>query len=543
MLIGHLLFAQGLEDTSSDFLSTMDYDELFVAFQEEQDQLIKKLYLIAYLNKAKKDNNPSKMVAGYKNLLHHSPVYLRSAYADSMILTAQKFRDTSLLTSSYLTKGIVYYGNRMYQKALKQYLIADDLASRIDTSAYLSHKIKFNIGCIKFYLGDYEEALRLYKGCLNFYKGKYPRPYLNTIHAISLCYNHLGDYNKSNNFNALGLKTGLEVGNQKMDPYFIHSQGINAYHLQSYQKAIELITGVLIAIEKNNDFAKVTLGKFYIGMSLWELNRFEEAILYFEEVDKTFEHKNYIEAEFRNAYRLLVSYYTEKRNQERRNYYTNRLIEVDSVIHNRYKILSSTVHKDYNMAKLQDERVILREKSSKLEQYRIIWQSVAVVLFTIILWWSVKRLRIYSKLPKRFRGAKLEEPTDSKYYIPTHTYNEITKQLKEFERQKDYLQDISLGNLAAKFETNSKYLSKVIHDIRSKAFSTYINDLKVEELKRILKKNKNIREFNYNALVEIVGFGTVSRLTRAFKSRTNTTIAEYIKQLEAMEKKKETQGE
>src|SRR5690606_31571915 len=346
----------------------------------------------------------SKTVAGYKNLLHYSSVNLRLSYADSMVLTAKQSKDTALLASSYLTKGIVLYGNKLYQKAMENYLKADHLAGRVDASDYLRYKIKYNIGHINYYLGDYQEALELFTICLKFYGVNYPRPYLNILHSIALCYSHLGNYSASNYYNQPGLNAAIEIGNREMDSYFKHCQRMNSFHVKSYQKAIDILCEVLPSIEGNNDFANVTLGKFYIGMSLWKLQRFDQAISYFKDVDSTFELRGYVKPEFRKAYQLLVTYYAQHNDEELEVYYAKRLHKVDSVMLNTYKKLSTTVHREYNMAKLEEEKKALSNHFESLKQYGHILEVIALLLICLTLWRGAKNLALYAKVYKTQRG-------------------------------------------------------------------------------------------------------------------------------------------
>lgn len=545
MLIWHVLFPQDPNDLLLDSLREMEYSQLYQNIEKEDDSLKRYQYLWAFLQKAKKNNDSDKIVNGYKNFLHYSPVRLRLTYADSMLIAAKKSLDTNLLASTYLTKGIVFYGMKKYQKALTFYLKADSLAAGADAPDYLLYKIKYNIGQIKYYLGSYKKALRLLNDCLKYFKDRYDRPYLNTLHSIGLCYSRLGDYQRSNSFNQLGLTTGQHIGNTNMQPYFIHSKGVNDYYTASYDSAVFRLQKVLPAIEKNNDFANVTLGKYYLGMSLWELDRKREAVSYFLDIDHIFQQKDYIKPEFQNAYKLLVDYYAMHRDVELQFFYTNRLITVDSVIHARYKSLSSMVHNDYSMAKLQSENEALELKWLKLKQGGVIWKAVVVLLLGFILWWGMRSSGIYTKMFKVLGSSSEQEthnPTLEKkgepgLSIPHQTKNAILERLASFESNKEYLDDISLGKMAIKFDTNSKYLSKVIHNTKGKAFSNYINDLKIDALLEMLKTDKKARKYSNKALAKMVGLGTITRLTRAFKARTQTTVSNYIKQLEDQDHK------
>lgn len=547
MLVGHFNFAQSQDSIPSHSLSSMDYDELYANIQNEQDSLKRKLYLSAFLQKAKGDNDFDKIVSGYKNYLPFSSFNLRMVYGDSIVSTAVKSHDSVLLASSYFTKGGIFYGMKMHQKAMKYYLKADTLAKNSDAPAYLQNKINYGIGNVQYYLRHFKEALKLLKPCLKFFKDNYNHPYLITIHSIGLCYKGLGNYYMSNHYNQLGLDTGKSIGVSRMDPYFIHSQGVNAYYLKSYNNAIKLLNSVLPEIDKNKDFANVILGKYYIGMSLWGLNRIEEAITYLEDVDQAFKLKNYTKPEFKKGYKLLIEYYTDKNNLERKSFYTNRLITFDSVIHARYKSLSSTVHNDYNMAKLESEKRALHNKWTELKWRGLMWKILVVLLFTFILWWKIWSIGGFSKVYKSLIhtkertiiGPRQDVKGDSEMNIPQETVEAICKRLTKFEDSKEYLKDISLERMAAKFETNSKYLSKVILDSRKKPFPTYMNDLKIEELLVRLNNDKQSRKYSYKALAQMVGLGSDTRLTRAFKLRTNTTVSSYIKQLEEKEKKQQ----
>ena len=535
VLFGQLLLAQSPEKISSDSLLSFSYGQLLKEYKKERDSSQRTLYLLAYLHKAKYNQDSKKIIAGYKNLLHNAPENLRLSYADSMVITAEKSRDSVLLATAYLTKGVVYYGRKMRQLALEYYLKADDLATGAEVSPYLRYKITYNIAHIKQYLGDYQEALVLFNSCLEFYMDNHPRAYLNTLHSVALCHSNLGNYSLSNDFCQLGLESGLEIANHTMDPYFILLQGVNTYHLQSYHQAIDTLCAILPEIEKKEDFANVTSAKVHIGLSLWKLDRFDEAILYFQDMDRTFSLKNYINPQFLEAYKLLIEYYTKENDQQRQNFYSQRLITADSVIHNKYKELSSTVYKEYNLAKLQNEKNALHQRSTRIQLYSFLWKLLVVFLvgYSMWRWYQQKRSDKKYHIPEKIR------PRGEKYYdqnVPSDTRETILYNLKKFEKEKEYLDDINLSSLALKLNTNSKYLSIIIKDTYDKTFTSYINDLKVDELERILRTKKHVRHYNYANLTELLNFGSISRFTRAFKSRTGMTVQGYIEQMEKTER-------
>src|SRR5690606_14469877 len=161
---------------------------------------------------------------------------------------------------------------------------------------------------------------------------------------------------------------------------------------------------------------------------------------------QAFEQRNYIKPEFQKAYKLLVKYYTENNTDiERQLYYSNRLIKVDSVIHTRYKNLSSTLHNDYNLAKLQSENMALLDKSKSLKKYGVLWKTIVVLLLVFIVWWAFNRSRIYAERYKDIERDNEQDmkddqdnaEEDSGLYVPLGAKKAISKQLKEFENKKD----------------------------------------------------------------------------------------------------------
>ena len=75
---------------------------------------------------------------------------------------------------------------------------------------------------------------------------------------------------------------------------------------------------------------------------------------------------------------------------------------------------------------------------------------------------------------------------------------------------------MTLVKLAAAFNSNTKYLSQIIHHYRDKGFVDYINDLKIDYLITLLKEQRKIRNYTNKALAEEVGFTTTQRFANAF---------------------------
>lgn len=87
--------------------------------------------------------------------------------------------------------------------------------------------------------------------------------------------------------------------------------------------------------------------------------------------------------------------------------------------------------------------------------------------------------------------------------------------------------------LAAKFKTNSTYLSKIINEIKQSNFTQYINTLRIEYIIKKLETEKKLLLYTTHALSEISGYNNVQTFTRAFTNHTKMKPSHFIKELKS----------
>jgi AraC-like DNA-binding protein len=536
------LYAQNRNSASTDTLQNKNYEYLFERIEATEDDSVKqKLYLEYFLSKAKAGKNSQDIVNGYKNYLYYSTEKLKLIYADSMIYAAKNSKDNALIGSAYLSKGIVYYGQKKLKYALDNYLIADNYISRTDDK-YLIYKIKYNIGNIKYYLGFYDEAISLFVECRDFFKGKNDRAYLNSLHLLGLCYNKIGNYGLCSEINEKGIQEGVRLENNEMRDYFIHSEGINQYFKNNYAVAIKKITQSLPAINKNKDFANESVGYFYIGKSYWDLRNQEMALLYFKKVDQIFDDKQYIRPDLRESYELIIKYYKSKGDLQKQLFYIEKLLKADSVLNNRFRYLSGRVRKVYDTKVLLKDKKEIEESFNKRKHNDLIFTGILVLFFLIVLFIAYRHIRNKNIYREKFEelmkqnGSTVKEDARNGHNgiddIHKDTVALILKQLEKFERDKKFLEkDLTSIKLAAIFKSNPKYLSKIIYHFRGKKFPTYIADLKIDYIIAVLKEDKKVRKYSNIALAEEAGFSSTQRFTIAFHARAGCPPSYFIEEL------------
>ncbi|WP_427874051.1 tetratricopeptide repeat protein [Flavobacterium sp. MMS24-S5] len=223
-------------------------------------------YLYTYLNRAINEKNWEEVVYAYQNIMHQSPDKIRVIYADSMVYAAKKSTDDALIGSAYLSKGIVFYGQKKYESAFDNYITANSYISLTDDK-YQHNKVKYHMAQIKYFLGFYDEAISLFRDCLEYYKKEDTRAYLNCLHSLGVLNNKIGNYGLCSEINKKGISESERLKNLEMIPYFKHSEGINLYFKKNYGAAISNIESSLDSIHENKDFANEAVGNFFIGKS------------------------------------------------------------------------------------------------------------------------------------------------------------------------------------------------------------------------------------------------------------------------------------
>jgi len=543
MGLGSLCAQQPLDNTDS--LLALEYPVLFGRIKEAgQDSVKQQLYLKAYLEKALRENNTIQRVQGYKNYLHRSSGRTRQAYADSMVLSAISAKDTALIGSAYLTKGIVFYSEKKYKRALENYLVADGFLERTHDT-YLLHKLQYNIALVKYYTEHYDEAVVLLNKDLGYFKYYSVPGYLNSLLLLGRCHQQMENYGLSRKVNTLGMEEGQRLGYHSLNRYFVQSEGINYALQRNYHMAIVHLDSSLRSIrDKGNDFANEVLTGFYLGRCHWESNQRERAVKFFKQVDTHFRERNYIKAELLGAYSYLAEYYGAMERPDLQLTYLERHIEAIDFLREQHQYLDDTVKDGYDLKSIQREKQQIEGILKVRERQKNIGIVAAVLLAILSLWlaWSYQRTRkLYQK---RFEAILAGEnpPTrkmQKNHTVPSHPLDiskekiaSVLARLERFERRRDFLdRKMSAGKLAVLAEVNGKYLSQIISHYKGKRVMEYINDLRVDHIIAQMKQDRKLAHYSNRSLAGEAGFNSERTFIKAFKSRVGITPMFFMERL------------
>jgi tetratricopeptide (TPR) repeat protein len=492
-------------------------------------------YTEAYLSKAKAEANWPEIMEAYKHKLHQSPKPLRLKYADSMLYAARRTGQEDLVGSAYLTKGIVYYDRKDHISALDNYIAANNHIAK-GNDEYLKHKVRFNIGQIKYYLGYYNEAAGLLSNCVAYYAREKGYPYLASLHSLGLCYNRQGRYAQSSHVNRQGLAEAQKANNPDAIAHFTQSEGINKYSLKQYPKAIQLLNRALPQLAGSNDFANEAVTHFYLAKSHLALGDYAAALTNFTKTEQVCSREQYIRPDLRETYEFFIDYYKKRNDLPSQLAYINRLLKIDGVLMRNYRYLSGKIHKEYDTRELLGQKAGIEQSLDQKKKMNQVLVALVTMLLGCVayLWYrhlkNKQRFRDLMRQP--IQTPKLARETNDTLDINPDVVAAVLKQLDKFEQNNKYLEnDMTLSKMALLFDSNTKYVSMIIAHYKGKKSIDYINDLKVDYIIGKLKSETRYRLYTNKALGEEAGFNTTQHFTRAFLKRAGISPTFFVEEL------------
>ena len=512
-----------------------------------------------YIKKSKREHNNEALFYAYRYASITSVYPLNIKYADSALVTGKKSDVNKILLDAYINRGNINMAEEFYQKALGDILIANKL-SQESGNVYIFNKTIYIIAQNKIYLGQYEDANKDLLICLKFFKenlqsktslGKnYQMYYIYSLMSLIDSNTKLSQFKE----NKVLLKEAFNyLQKNKLDqyiPYFISSEGTDAYYSKDYNKAISKLSE---AIRLYNDQWEHNTEVYYLGLSYWYTGKNKLAVKYLEEIDKHYDKTKKLDPQFRSAYEILIKYYNSTGNTEKQLEYINKLMVLDRSYEKNYKYLYERIVKEYDTKKLISEK---NRIENTLENQRKIFIGLIILLLIAFLFFGFKIQKEKQNYKKRFdeiiaeqnKASKEEEKLliNSSDYQNQQKFNydfynkipglnpvfveNILKQLEIFENENKFLDSqISQKSLSEELGTNSTYFSKIINTYKGKNFALYISDLRldfiIDHLKNDMKYiNKDVKE-----LASIAGFSSAENFSDNFRRKFDLKPSVFIK--------------
>lgn len=411
---------------------------------------------------------------------------------NAILENSNKFDKKKPLMIVYFQKAIVFKKQRKYKEAIENFILAER-NNRIRDPNY-SNIIKLNIAIIKLnYLGEVKEGLQMLKKCLIFYKKKdaiipqYSNTYHEIIFEISDAYKLLYKNDSATYYNRLGYNECLKKNDEKMKYLFIYNEGTNQVCKKRYKPAIDSLNKAFPKLLKSKDYNIIVSSFYYLGKAYEGLKSVDKALEYYIKVDSIYFSKQSLHPEFIDAYPFIIEYFKNKGDNINQLHYITRYMLLDSLRQNDYKVLNKLIHRKYDIP------LVVKEKENiilSLDRKKAYWIKLAFTLFiftlvfSIICFYQWNQNKIYQKrfaklfvnntsLDNSVEKHKFKIPQDNdqirKIDISEELINQVLKKLQEFELKKGYLKSsITIQMLSDHFDTNSKYLSRIVNEYKNK---------------------------------------------------------------------------
>jgi AraC-like DNA-binding protein len=540
-------------------LTNLSYDELKELFKNnEKDENKQLLYATAYLTKANKENGSIQKARGWYllSLLYDGDRGIR--YLDSTIHYSKNLHDLKLPAYAYSRKAYELKYQSKYKDAVDNFLIAESIAKKNNTDFY--YDVKYSIAVLRSEeLGEVNEALKLYKECFNYYKvknvedDKYSYNYQDALFGLADAYKALNQSDSATYYNRLGYHESKLIKDYEYNALFVLNEGANLVEKKMYNTAIDSINKALPKMILYKNVENILASYYYLGKAYDGLGKKTKAVENFMKVDSIYNKTKRITPEFTSGYLYLISYFKNKKDKENQLKYLTQYMNIDSVLQNNYKELTKKLQKEYDTPNLilEKENLIESLTNDKTKSY---WGIGLLLLLTIsatifgFQQYQIKK-RQYSQFKKvinklteneEIKAANTisKEVKSVKFDIENIGINEdlvkqILEKLNHFEMTKGYLfSNVTVQSLSEKFETNSKYVSKVVNSYKEKTFIQYINDLRIEHSLHSLTEDYKLRKYTIQALAIEFGFNNAESFSSAFYKKTGIKPAYFIKELE-----------
>lgn len=539
---------------SQNNLDTLSYKELRIAFFKNYSKDNNQLkYAKFYFEKAKKENNELEKGRSYyllANSVYYDNLNLALEYFKKALEYSEKNDDSHIIPMIHYYIGGILQEKFKFKEAVNHYILAD----KTNKNEGFSYELKLNIAVIKSeYLGEIDEALQLYKECYIFYNLKGPRNpkyhnfYKEILFDMADAYKAKKIVDSATYYNKLGIIESEFSNDEEMKFLFILNEGANQVINKNYTVASDSINKALPIMKKYNNKGNTLAAYYYLGKINEDLKNKETAFKNFYLVDSMYQANKEITPEFSSGYNYLIAYYRDKNDKENQLKYITRFMSIDSIFQKNYKEVYKTIQNEYvipNLVKDKESLILSLKKDKNFFYWSLLIVSILSLIITIIATFQYKQKKHYRlRFEKIISESKLEKKIEQNINynfnpnedigIAKEVVNKILEKLDYFELNKDYLQNnITLQSLSEKFETNSKYLSKVVKNYKEKNFIQYVNDLRIEYAIQQLQLDKKLRNYTIIALTKEFGFNSSESFSSAFFKLTGIKPLFFIKELQ-----------
>ncbi len=520
-------------------------------YDNTSNEKLRSKILKFYYNKAVKSDSSIYVAQYYYMLLYNKPASVSIKYFDSVIKYTKGSKSKFFPFTGYREKAFKLIQLGRYNEAMENFNLAVKEVKNKDLDLYYRSRLDIATFISEHY-GDVMEALPIYKECYNYSKNQkytgnnFSYLHTNVLFCLADAYKSLKKTDSCSYYNRIGYKLALKTNDEYYKYLFVLNEGSNQINKKKYKIALDSINKSLPKFIEFKDSTNVIAGYYYRGKAYEKLGLKNLAVKNFQLVDSVYRKTKSIFPEFTDGYTYLVNYYKRSGDKENHLKYLTQLTSIDSLINKKNHLLNKVIIKKYQIPNLIEKKDTTIQSLKSNYIIAIITTILSICLVLILFLNNKKQKKLYKErfqelIKELDNKTIITEPIaqnekiiieEKEIGINEEKLNDILEKLTVFENEKGFLKiNLTIQNVADEFQTNTKYVSKIINEYKQKTFIQYINDLRIDYALRILQKDDKIRRFTILALANEFGFNTAESFSNAFSKKTGIKPSYFIKEL------------
>ncbi len=453
-----------------------------------------------------------------------------------------KLSDNEIITNAYKNKGIVFEFSGKYEDAILNYIEAARVCDEMnDTVRVIDSYI--NIGSIyrsinqpdkamSFFdkalelilvFEDDVQAARLYNQLAIVEKGQGNYQLALEHYYLSLDYSEKADWDK-------GVATAYSnIGNVYID-------------YEDYETALDYHLKALEIEEEIEHFYGIRISKNVIGSIYLYLGQLDNAELFCSESCEMAKKENNFNG-LNECYRNLVEINVKKGEPDVAIKYfdlyrqsADTIFSLESIAKiSEIETIYQTEKKDHQIEILNIKNTYEKAENKKKSKFILVLSivlSIVLIMVVVILIIYLQKQKAYKTLVKmNVLAVKCEQKNETLEKDQKKTLNSDLSHLNDlaekltnyFISEKPYLDfNFNIDKLSKDIDSNRQYVSKTINEVFGKNFSTYVNEYRVKEARKLLLDSKNDK-YTMESIAESSGFNNRTSFIAAFKKYTGVT--------------------
>jgi YesN/AraC family two-component response regulator len=383
---------------------------------------------------------------------------------------ALDYNDSLLISSTYSNLGMDFYRNGKKSEAIKYYIIARNFANDKGSKREVRIAVSQHL-CYTYMPDSVERACEtsdyILKRCLI---NNDLQLLSNAFLSRANCFANHGEQDSAKHYLDLAEKNRMQFGNPKASAGFFNKMHEVSKKIKDYERALKYLDiahGENVRINKETNSSLLNNTRAQLDYQI-QKDQISELSL-----------KNQIQKEKNKKQKILII--------------SILLVLILSIA---FIIFANRKYKEL--------------KSSYREVFR---KNIELDKLNLKL--SQTEEKLLTDKNGNGNGIKDEE--------------KIYKKLKELlEKEKIYKQpDISANKLAKKLNTNTSYLSVIIHNRFDESLKTIINKYRINEARRLLT-SPEYSKYSIEGIAEEVGYHSRSTFYQSFKQITGLTPTQYL---------------